>query len=171
MTTTPLNEQEEHVWRRIAMLQLLLPRALEDDLQRGAGISLTHYAVLMHLSEAPDRRLRMSDLAMRATISPSRMTRIVDSLEGRGWVTRSGSPYDGRANLAQLTDAGLTRLQQAWPTHLASARRLVLDHLEQDQLSGVAEVLQQILDTAVTLTCEEPGNADGRDAGTTSAVR
>src|SRR5690349_9266700 len=125
---TPLDPEEEQVWRRAAMLLLALPRALEDDLQRGAGIGLTPYTVLMHLSEAPDRRLRMVDLARRAGMSPSRMTRVVQALEKEGWVSRCSDTSDGRANLARLTDAGLARLEEAWPVHLASARRLVVDH-------------------------------------------
>jgi DNA-binding MarR family transcriptional regulator len=156
MKPVPLDPEEQEVWRRVAMLLLLLPRALEDDLQRGTGLSLTHYSVLLHLSEAPGRALRMSDLALRASISPSRMTRVVQHLEAQGWVTRCGSADDRRAYLARLTDAGLSRLEEAWPTHLASVRRLVVDHLDHARLPDVARVLGAIVTESLSGGCAGP---------------
>jgi DNA-binding MarR family transcriptional regulator len=153
MSTQPLDDAEEQVWRRVAMLLLLLPRALEDDLQRGTGLSLTHYTVLLHLSEAQGRSLRMSDLALRSSISPSRMTRVVQHLERQGWVTRCGSADDRRAYLARLTDAGLDRLEEAWPTHLASVRRLVVDHLDRAHLPAVARALDAIVAESMSGGC------------------
>jgi len=128
-----------------------MPRAIDDDLTRRAGLSLTRYVVLMRLSEAPGRALLMSDLAGAASISPSRMTRIVASMVTGGLVTRQEVPLDRRASLATLTDAGLLRLRDAWPAHLAGVRALVIDHIAPDDLAEfnrVTERLLQALDAA-----------------------
>lgn len=146
----PLTPPEEDVWRALVRLVVVLPRIMDEDLQSGSGLSLTHYLVLMRLSEADDHQLRMSDLAERAALSPSRMTRIVQSLEGQDLIRRVGSSHDGRSNFAILTDAGLARLEGAWPTHLTSARTLIINHLDPKHLADVAEVVREILRAAET---------------------
>src|ERR1051326_7641852 len=125
----PLTADEEAFMRAFGRALLTVPRALDADLQDGPGLSLSEYTALMHLSEAPDRRLRMSDLAAACAISISGMTRIVSRLEERDLLRRERCASDGRAWNAVLTDAGFLRLRQAWPAHLASVRRHVLDHL------------------------------------------
>ena len=107
-----------------------MPRAIDEKSYRRSGLTLTRYVVLMRLSEAPDRALRMSDLAEAASVSPSRMTSIVQFMVGLGLVTRRQLVGDGRASLAALTDSGLQRLQEVWPAHLAGVRALVLDHVD-----------------------------------------
>jgi DNA-binding MarR family transcriptional regulator len=129
-TLPALSPDEERTWRSLIRLMVILPRAIDEDLSRRGGISLTRYVVLMRLSEAPGRALRMSDLAEAASISPSRMTRIIQPMIAEGLVTRGVVPGDARANLATLTDHGLQRLRDAWPAHLAGARSLVLDHID-----------------------------------------
>jgi DNA-binding MarR family transcriptional regulator len=124
---------------------IILPRAVDDDLARRTGMGLTTYTVLMNLSEAPERRLRMSDLAARSNISPSRMTRVVDALERGGLVVRSSTPENHRVSLATLTDAGLARLRQAWPAHLAGARELVVDQLSPEELPGFTAVVRRLI--------------------------
>ena len=148
MTPRPLNAAEEEVWRALVRLLVVLPRTLDDDLQHASGLSLTHYVVLMRLSEMPDQQLRMSDLASQVELSPSRMSRIIQLLQARGLVTRSVSADDARAGLARLTAAGLTVLQAAWPTHLASARSIVFDNLRPDQLALIAPVITRVLEAA-----------------------
>jgi DNA-binding MarR family transcriptional regulator len=97
----------------------------------------------MHLSEAPGRRLRMSDLAGASNLSLSGMTRIVDRLQGQGFVRRERHCGDARGWNAVLTDAGLQRLRQAWPTHLASVRRHVFDHLNDVDVPAFTAALQR----------------------------
>jgi DNA-binding MarR family transcriptional regulator len=141
----PLDACEEQIWRALVRLLVLLPRAIDDDLSRRTGISLTRYVVLMRLSETPGRALKMSELAEAAAMSPSRMTRIVASMVSEGLVTREVVPGDARAGLATLTDAGLERLRTAWPEHLAGVRALVLDHIPPDDLAAFTRVTELLL--------------------------
>lgn len=127
---------------------VVLPRAIDEDLTRRAGIGLTRYVVLMRLSEAPAQALRMSDLAEAAAISPSRMTRIIQSMAVEGLVTRQPVPGDGRASLAILTDQGLRRLREAWPAHLAGVRALVMDHIDPADQPDLDRVTQRLLQAA-----------------------
>jgi DNA-binding MarR family transcriptional regulator len=140
----PLNEAEEAFWRALMRISLSLPRRLDSDLVRTAGITANEYTTLMCLSEAPGRELRMADLASAAALSASRMTRLVDDLRARGLVTKRASSQDGRGNVAKLTPAGLTKLKQAWPAHLASVRDRVFDHVEPGTLTAAAQALSQL---------------------------
>ncbi len=140
-----LSSSEERTWRALMRLMVQLPRAIDDDLTRRSGLSLTRYVVLMRLSEAPDRALRMSDLASAASISPSRMTRIVQGMTADGLVTRQVVPGDGRASLATLTDSGMQRLIEAWPAHLAGVRELVMDHIDAGDSVAFSRVIERLL--------------------------
>jgi DNA-binding MarR family transcriptional regulator len=106
-------------------------------------MSLTEYITLMQLSESPRRTLRMSELAAACALSLSGMSRIVTRLESEGLVIRERASSDGRGLNAVLTDAGLRRLRRAWPTHLASVRRHVMDHLGLLDLPVVNAALQR----------------------------
>jgi DNA-binding MarR family transcriptional regulator len=139
-----LNESEEAFWRALMRIVLSLPRRLDSDLVRTAGITANEYTTLMCLSEAPRRELRMSDLANAAALSASRMTRLVDDLQSRGLVTKRASSQDGRGNIAKLTPAGMAKLKIAWPAHLASVRSRVFDHVDPDTLKKAAQALSQI---------------------------
>lgn len=140
----PLNEAEEAFWRALMRIVLSLPRRLDSDLVRSVGVTANEYTTLMCLSEAPGRQLRMADLANAAALSASRMTRLVDDLQARGLVTKRASAEDGRGNVAKLTPAGLAKLTKAWPTHLASARALVFDHVDPGTVSDAAQALSEI---------------------------
>jgi len=141
---TPLTATEEEFFRALGRAILTVPRALELDLLRDQHMSLTEYFTLMHLSEAPGRQLRMSDLAAAAALSLSGMTRIVQRLEAAGLVQRERSADDGRGWHAVLTDAGLERLRQAWPSHLASVRRHVFDQLGDVDLPSMAAAMRRV---------------------------
>jgi DNA-binding MarR family transcriptional regulator len=143
-----LSTAEERAWRSLIRLIVQLPRAIDDDLVRRSGLGLTRYVVLMRLSEAPDRALRMSDLAQAAAISPSRMTRIVQSMTAEGLVARQVVVGDARASLATLTDAGMDRLREAWPAHLAGVRAFVLDHIAREELADFTRVIERLLQAA-----------------------
>jgi DNA-binding MarR family transcriptional regulator len=139
----PLTADQEAFVRALGRVMLVLPRAMDADLVRERRLSLSEYSTLMFLSEAPDRRLRMSDLANACDLSLSGMTRIVARLEEDGLIERSRCDEDGRGYNAVLTDAGLRRLEDAWPTHLDSVRRHVLDHLEGVDLTTLTRGLQR----------------------------
>jgi DNA-binding MarR family transcriptional regulator len=140
----PLNETEELFWRALMRIVLSLPRRLDADLLRSVGITANEYTTLMCLSEAPNRELRMADLANAAALSASRMTRLVEDLQTRDLVTKRASSVDGRGNVAKLTPAGLAKLKKAWPVHLASVRDRVFDHVDTGTVKKAAQALSQI---------------------------
>ena len=150
---SPLNSAEETLWRTLAHLLVALPRALEEDLYRETGLTLTEYGVLMNLSEAPGRQLRMSVLAGCCDLSGSRMTRLVEDLRQKGFVTKDRSSEDGRGNVAQLTEAGFARLNDAYPAHLASVRRRVLDSIQPDELERLGAPLERIAAALDSFPC------------------
>ena len=139
----PLDEAEEGVVRALARVIQVLPRLLDADLVREHRLALHEYEVLMHVSEAPGCRLRMSDLAGRCELSLSGATRIVTRLEAEGLLRRVTCAQDGRGTNAVLTYRGLQRLQAAWPTHLASVRRHIVDHLGELDLPQLALTLRR----------------------------
>lgn len=143
----PLTADEEAVVRALARLSLVLPRALDADLVREERMTLSEYLTLMHLSEVPHHLLRMSELAAACDLSLSGMTRIVARLESQGLVQRVKCAEDARGSNAVLTDAGLARLKEAYPTHLASVRRHIFDHLGEIDLPALAGALERFAPT------------------------
>jgi DNA-binding MarR family transcriptional regulator len=121
-----------------------IPRYLDTDLVQGTGLSASEYSTIMHLSEAPNRELRMSDLASACELSASRMTRLVDDLQARSLVTKEVSSTDARGNVARLTPRGMATLKAAWPIHLESVRTRFLDHLDADAIPVIADALSSV---------------------------
>ncbi|MFD7073837.1 MarR family winged helix-turn-helix transcriptional regulator [Nocardioides sp. NPDC059952] len=145
----PFSPEEEAAWRALARAVVVIPRVLDADLMQAEGLTLTEYTVLMNLSEAPERSLRMSELANYVAISVSGLTRVVERLERGGLVERMRSVADGRGQLACLTPAGLKCMKQAWPAHLESVRRHVMDHLQSLDLVALADALAPIAQAEV----------------------
>jgi DNA-binding MarR family transcriptional regulator len=135
---------EEAAWRDLAKFFLNAPRQLDVDLQRGADISLSEYTTLMSLSEAPGRRLRMTELSNHVYLSGSRTTRLVNELAASGLIRKTRSTADARGIDVSLTATGLARLQAAYPVHLASVRDRVLRHVDRDALPCFGEVMAAI---------------------------
>jgi DNA-binding MarR family transcriptional regulator len=144
----PLTGAEEEVMRAFGRVMAVLPRALDADLQRDQRMSLSEYTTLRMLSEAAGRRMRMSELAQACDMSLSGMTRLAAKLESLGHLERIPCANDARGFNAVLTDAGLTRLQEVWPAHLASVRRHIFDHLGDVDLRRLAGALAKIADEA-----------------------
>ncbi|MEV7685345.1 MarR family winged helix-turn-helix transcriptional regulator [Streptomyces bungoensis] len=140
----PLTAEEEAVVRSLPSLIYALPRAIDADMMREQRMSNTEYTTLMHLSEAPGRQLRMGELACACEMSLSGTTRVVHRLESEGFIQRVRCDQDGRSWHAALTDAGLARLQEAWPSNLAAVRRHFLDHLEGLDLAELAAALRKV---------------------------
>ncbi|MCL7377058.1 MarR family winged helix-turn-helix transcriptional regulator [Streptomyces sp. 35G-GA-8] len=140
----PLSAEEEAVVRSLSRVIYALPRAVDADMMREQRLSLIEYLTLVYLSEAPDRRLRMSDLAAAVEMSLSGMTRLATRLESQGLIRRVRSEQDARGWNAVLTAAGLERLEEAWPTNLASVRRHFLDHLVGLDLRTLAAALRNV---------------------------
>lgn len=142
----PLTAQEELLWRALMRVIISLPRSLDDDLLRSTGLTLTEYVVLMNLSEAENQELRMADLASATALSASRITRVVDALQNRGQVVKRRYEGDARGNVATLTPEGLKRLQSAYPVHLASARKRVMDHLDGRSLPAMVRQFEAVVE-------------------------
>jgi DNA-binding MarR family transcriptional regulator len=145
---TPLSPDEDLLWRSMGRIAHAMPRALDDDMVKSTGLSMTNYGVLLMLSEAPGRRLRMTELATSIALSASRITRVVDDLAARGLVIKERHGADARGMDAVLTAEGLRRQQEAAPQHLACARRRVLDLLAPEDVPLVADLLRRVADGA-----------------------
>jgi DNA-binding MarR family transcriptional regulator len=128
-----------------ASMLIWLPTALDDQLQRDAGLSHFEYGILASLSDSDAATLRMSELAIFANGSLSRLSRAVARLEGRKWVTRKPDPADGRYTLALLTDKGRAVLVAAAPGHVEAVNRLVFDVLTTAQARQLGVIANRIL--------------------------
>lgn len=124
-----LSGDEKEAWTGLISLLLLMPGRLEAPLRDESGLTLFEYLVLSHVSEAPERRIRMSELAFLANGSLSRLSNVVTRLEKRGAMSRQPDPDDGRYTLAVLTDAGFEMVRDAAPVHVRAVRELVLNPL------------------------------------------
>ena len=133
-------------WLDLAAVMIRLPSALESQLQKDADLSQFEYFVMAHLSESPGREARMSELAMMANGSLSRLSHVVSRLERRGYVVRRQSPDDGRATLAHLTDDGFAKLADSAPGHVRRVRELVVDALTPDQLEALGAACRVVLE-------------------------
>ena len=143
MATTWLTNDEMTAWRTYIETYSDLIAAIEHDLAEH-HLTLGDYQVFVYLSEAPDRSMRMCDLADRLQLSPSGLTRRLDGLVKAGFVTREPSVDDRRVMLATLTPAGFAALEKAAPDHVASVRRHIFDHLDGDQVEALASIFQSI---------------------------
>ena len=139
-----LTADEKEAWTGLVSLVLLLPGKLESPLQQAAGLTLFEYLALSHISEAPERRLRMSELAYLANGSLSRLSNVVTRFERRGWVQRSPDPDDGRYTVAALTDAGYEVVVAAAPTHVRAVRECVLDPLDAEDQRALARIAAKL---------------------------
>ena len=139
------DEQENLLWRSLMRLNGALPRLLEDDLARNAGLSLSEFAILLVLTEAGATGRRMNDLAAAGGLSPSRATRVVAELERRGLVGKSRSESDARGNVAVATPAGRKAFRSAYPVQVNRAREVLFDHLEPADAAAIADALSQLL--------------------------
>ncbi len=144
-----LDADERRTWLALAGALIRLPATLDAQLQRDAGISYFEYQVLSVLSEAPQRTLRLSEVAALAEGSLPRLSQAVTRLEKRGWVRRIPDPTDGRYTLGVLTDEGFDKVVATAPGHVAAVRRHVMDPLtktQQRQLGAIAERIMRTID-------------------------
>ena len=139
-----LTELELGAWRGLLRAHATLVRRLDAELEAAHGISLSAYEVLLLLHEAPERRLRMSELAGSALLSLSGMTRLVDRLVDAGLVERERCDEDKRVLYARPTRAGSTLFATARATHLRGIRELYLDRFSEGDLGRLAEVWQRL---------------------------
>jgi len=140
-----LSEDERQAWMDVMALVVKLVPALDRQLRRDAGLTSFEYLVLAVLSEAPDRTLRMSDLAALAEGSLPRLSQVVGRLEKRGWVQRTPDATDGRYTLAVLTEQGWDKVVATAPGHVTEVRRLVFDPLTKAQAAQLGTAAQRIV--------------------------
>ena len=131
-------------WQALLHAHHDIEQALDRELREAHGITFGEYDVLLRLGRAPDRALRMSELAERVLLSPSGVTRLVDRLTARGLLERRTDPDDARVALASLTTEGSRLLRRAARTHLRGIREHFTGRLTEAQLRDVAEGLEQV---------------------------
>jgi DNA-binding MarR family transcriptional regulator len=152
-----LTDQEQQSWRALLEAVRALDETLDAQLQRDAGIPHAYYEILVRLSEAPGRRLRMAELAAGTWSSRSRLSHAVARLEERGWLRREPCESDRRGQNAVLTDDGFAALVAAAPGHVEQVRRAVIDPLTPRQLDDLASI-------ARTITAAIRSSAEGTSA-------
>ncbi|MEU9338043.1 MarR family transcriptional regulator [Streptomyces sp. NPDC048290] len=161
MTTRWLTPEEQRAWRAYIGTVLLLEDALDRQLQLEAGMPHLYYSILAHLSEAEERRLRMTDLAGLLKITRSRLTYAVGRLEKDGLVRREGCPSDKRGSIAALTDEGMALLERVAPGHVETVRAALFDHLSAEQVGQLEEIFTGVARALEGTEGAEPGGGGG----------
>lgn len=144
-----LDGAELAAWRGFLRAHAALLKHLDAELEAAHNLPLSSYEVLITLAEAPEHKLRMAELADRALLSRSGMTRLVDRLQREGLIERTRCECDARGAFAELTQKGADLLQKARPTHLAGVRSCFLRHLDDQDLRGLAEIWERLHPGAV----------------------
>lgn len=141
-----LDAAQQHSWRSYLVGTTLLMERLDRDLREHHDLSLPEYEILVRLSEARDRRMRMAELAAAVSHSRSRVTHTVGRLEKDGLVRRSACVADGRGVEAVLTDDGFARLSDAAHTHVEGVRAHLVDLAAPEDLAAVGRVFGAVAD-------------------------
>ncbi|MBW5424945.1 MarR family transcriptional regulator [Streptomyces sp. BG9H] len=136
-----LDGDEQRVWRAYLQATTLLDDVLDRQLQRDAGMPHMYYGLLVQLSDAPRRRLRMTELAKTVKITRSRLSHAIARLEKSGWVRREECPSDKRGQLAVLTDEGFEVLRRTAPGHVTAVRQALFDRLTPEQQKSLGEIM------------------------------
>jgi DNA-binding MarR family transcriptional regulator len=143
-----LTAEQQQAWRTFLTACQRLFGAIDTQLLHDSQLPHGYYEILVRLSEAPDRALRMTQLAEAATSSKSRLSHAVARLEERGWVRRTDCQTDRRGQIAQLTDEGFTALAAAAPGHVEQVRRSLIDQLSPEQVEQLREISAAIIAAA-----------------------
>lgn len=145
-----LDARERAAWLAFLGAQRVLFSTLDSQLQAEAGMPLAYYELLVALADAPDRSLRVGELATRLRASSSRISHALNRLEASGWLRREPDPADRRGQHVVLTDSGAAALQAAAPGHVAAVRRYLLDPLtpaQLDQLHAISDAVCRALES------------------------
>jgi DNA-binding MarR family transcriptional regulator len=138
-----LNPREMKAWRSYIIASRRLLEALESDLD-GHDLSMPDYEVLAQLSDAPDRRMRMSELAEISMLSKSRLSHRMKVMEKSGWVRREVCPDDKRGSFAVMTEKGWRAIVKAAPDHVASVRNRFVDNLTLKEQEELAKIFDRV---------------------------
>ncbi len=139
-----LDPQEQWAWRAYLDANRLLWERLDRDLDERSGLSVSDYEIFVRLSEAPDRTLRMSQLAEQVVHSRSRLTHAVGRLERAGLLVREDCPDDRRGVLCRLTDAGFAALEAAAPVHVTGVREHLFDQMDAEDVAVLGAVMDRV---------------------------
>jgi DNA-binding MarR family transcriptional regulator len=140
-----LNDPEMRAWQGYRRMFLLLNAAVNRDLARDSGLSEPDYDVLSNLSEAPDHRGRLSELAARMLWSQSRLSHHISRMERRGLVRREECESDARGSVVVLTKQGLRTIEKAAPLHVESVRRHIIDVLSPAQIDALGDITETVV--------------------------
>jgi DNA-binding MarR family transcriptional regulator len=141
-----LTEEEQRAWRGLLRMTSQLNARANRLLQEEYGISLADYEVLVALSEAPEDRLRVFEVADALAWEQSRVSHQLARMQRRGLITREGCATDARGAFAVLTTVGRATIERAAPAHVEQVRQLVFDELSHEQVSGLTEITTRVLD-------------------------
>ena len=146
MSTDPrwLTSEEQATWRSFLAMQKLIRETLERQLQQDASMPMTYYIILAMLSEAPERTMRMTELAAIAGTSQSQLSHAATRLEESGWIERRRCLTDKRGYLAILTDDGFAELTAASPGHVESVRSVLFDALSAEQVRQLKSISEAV---------------------------
>ncbi|MQY05122.1 MarR family winged helix-turn-helix transcriptional regulator [Actinomadura macrotermitis] len=150
-----LDAAQQRDWRSFVDGSLRLTEVMERDLKSRHGLSMSEYEILVRLSEAPERRLRMAELAEHASQSRSRLSHTCSRLESKGLVFRGGCPKDKRGVYAHLTDEGFAALDRAARDHVETVRDFFIDLIDPADLAAVGRAFRAVAERI---------DAAGRDA-------
>ncbi len=150
-----LNAEESRLWRGFISSSAAVIQSIEADLKTSAGMSLGDYEVLVHLSEAPENRMTMSELSGRLYNSKSRVTQHIDRMEKRGLVSREQSPLDRRSTFAVITQEGQAAIAEASREHVESVRTHFMDFFNPEEAKSAADGFDRLIHSQGNLTKEE----------------
>jgi DNA-binding MarR family transcriptional regulator len=159
-----LDETEQQAWRALIAVMQLLPRHLTIGLQRDNDLTLNDYEILVALSEAPEHRMRMTELAEMTLLSKSRLSHQITRMERNGLVNRQHCPTDRRGQFAVLTEIGWQRIERAAPSHVEDVRECFVDLLSRQEM----ELLGSCLGTVVEHLRRERRTSGMTSSGLTS---
>jgi DNA-binding MarR family transcriptional regulator len=149
-----LDATQQRAWRAYLVGSTLLMDRLDRDLREAHDLSLPEYEILVRLSEAPDRRLRMAVLADSLSHSRSRVTHTVSRMEREALVDRVACVSDGRGVEAHLTDKGFALLETAAHTHVRGVREYLVALASDEDFAAVGRVFDAVTDR---LVAAQPG--------------
>lgn len=142
-----LTSEQQLEWRAFLSVLSLLPDQFSRDLQDKHGLTMSDYEILVRLSEAEGRSMRMSELAEKTLSSRSRLTHQIDRMVEAGYVTRRVCSVDKRGYFAEMTDAGWDKLVAAAPSHVDSVRERLVDVLSCEEFQALGAISKKILNS------------------------
>jgi DNA-binding MarR family transcriptional regulator len=144
--TNWLSDEQQQVWRGWLRLNRELPAQLARHMQAHSALSMADFQILVALTDVPEGRLRISELAAGMNWERSRVSHQLRRMEGRGLIDREGCPEDGRGSFVGITATGRTAIEQAAPEHVDEVRRVFVDALTPEELEALGRINAKLLE-------------------------